>query len=64
MGDFDHQRPTDAQLGTLRATLVSLQKSYRVPLRLVFTHQELGPTSCPGTSLQAYMVNARKGGLA
>jgi N-acetylmuramoyl-L-alanine amidase len=64
MGNFDLQSPTSAQLTTLRATLITLQKSYRVPIQRVYTHQELMSTECPGVALQRDMVAMRRGGLA
>ena len=63
LGNFDIQRPTEAQLTTLRATVSTLRQAYRVPLRSVFTHQELNPTECPGVSLQGRMVTFRQSGL-
>lgn len=64
LGNFDQQQPTQAQLGSLRSTLVALMKQHRVPARKVYTHQEIKPTSCPGKVLQASMVQMRRNGLA
>jgi hypothetical protein len=64
LGNFDIQSPTEAQLATLRPTLITLQQSYKVPVKFVYTHQELNPTECPGTALQRHMVNIRRAGLA
>jgi hypothetical protein len=64
LGNFDLQRPTDVQVSTLRASLVTLQRSYRIPTQHVYTHQELNPTECPGVALQRDMVVLRRGGLA
>ena len=47
----------------MRATVSALQKHFRVPIREVYTHQELRPTECPGTDLQARMVSMRRGGF-
>ena len=64
LGNFDLQRPTEAQMTTLRAALIALQRSYRVPTHDVYTHQELMPTECPGVALQRNMVALRRSGLA
>ena len=63
MGNFDQQQPSPAQLAALRSTLVALMKQHRVPVRKVYTHQEIKPTSCPGRVLQAHMVQIRRNGL-
>ncbi len=64
LGNFDVQRPTDAQMVSLRATVATLMKQHRVPLKLVYTHQELNPTECPGKALQSNMISLRRSGLA
>ncbi len=63
LGNFDVQKPTDAQMLTLRSTVSTLMRQYRVPTKLVYTHQELNPTECPGKVLQGNMVTLRRGGL-
>jgi N-acetyl-anhydromuramyl-L-alanine amidase AmpD len=63
LGNFDVQRPTDAQLATLRTTVATLRQAYRVPLGRVYTHKELNPTECPGINLQGRMVAFRQSGL-
>lgn len=63
LGNFDQQRPTPAQYTTLHRTLGNLMQRYGVNRPYVFTHQELGPTSCPGTSLQQHMVYARRNAI-
>ncbi len=61
LGNFDRQQPSAPQLNALHGALTSLASAYRVPMRSIFTHQELNPTACPGTSLQRHMVLARRG---
>ncbi|MEQ9455668.1 MAG: peptidoglycan recognition family protein [Phycisphaeraceae bacterium] len=60
LGNFDRQRPSDAQFGGLVTMLRWLCSQYRVPSREIYTHQELNPTACPGRVLQAQMVALRK----
>lgn len=62
LGNFDEQRPTDQQLVTLRDTVGRLMRYYDVPLREVYTHRELNPTTCPGGSLQAQVNYLRRSG--
>lgn len=64
MGNFNEQSPSSQQLATLRESLVTLMRHYDVPRGRVYTHQELGPTTCPGTALQSHMVTLRRSGLA
>jgi hypothetical protein len=39
-------------------------KTYNIRSNKVATHQEMAATACPGKSLQAFMIGARKGRLA
>lgn len=61
MGNFEKQQPTAAQLTTLTSFLGFLRELYRVSPAGVYTHGELGKTSCPGKSLQAFMNRLRSG---
>jgi len=63
LGNFEKQQPTKAQLTMLRPTIITLQQAYRVPRSKVYTHRELGRTSCPGRNLQGPMVALRRGRL-
>jgi len=63
LGNFELQRPTDAQMATLQDTLVQLRRRYNVPISHVHTHQELTPTKCPGKALQPQMVAMRHNGM-
>ncbi len=60
LGDFEVQTPSAAQLWSLAGFIGFVRQLYRVPLDQVFTHGELGETSCPGKNLQAYMMRTRK----
>jgi hypothetical protein len=60
LGNFEVQSPTAAQLVSLREFIGFARGLYAVPLSQVFTHGELGKTSCPGKQLQAYMNRARR----
>lgn len=59
MGNFDSQSPTPAALTTLDQFIAFQLRQYSLPVRRVYTHQELKPTACPGRSLQAYMARTR-----
>ncbi len=59
LGNFDIQSPTDAQLDSLRRTVLALRRRYRVTERAIYTHQELAPTACPGRALQAKVEQMR-----
>lgn len=62
LGNFDVQRPTNAQLQMMRVMVAELRRHYRVPVKRIYTHQELMPTRCPGTSLQPVVSSMRKRG--
>lgn len=62
LGNFDLQSPSEAQLTTLRDTLIKLRRQYKVPVNRIYTHQELKSTECPGTALQPKMVWLRRSG--
>jgi hypothetical protein len=59
MGNFERDRPTQAQLYSLDMMVADLMRRYRVPMGRVATHQELKPTECPGNNLQSYMRQTR-----
>jgi hypothetical protein len=59
LGNFNEQRPTPAALATLDSFVAAEMRRYRVPVREVYTHQELKPTECPGRNLQQYMMLTR-----
>jgi hypothetical protein len=61
LGNFDEQAPTSDALSTLDAFISDRMRAYRIPVSRVFTHQEINPTACPGSNLQAYMVSTRSG---
>lgn len=69
MGNFDIQRPTSAQMGSLRTLLDYLMHAYHISASNVYTHREvkrmfgLAGTDCPGKYLQSQM-NAIRNRLA
>ena len=62
LGNFEKQSPSHAQLTSLQSTLRDLMARYRVPVRRVYTHRELGPTVCPGRNLQPRVASLRTSG--
>lgn len=58
MGNFEVQKPTRAQLSSLRALTSCLMSRYQVPVSRLYTHREIrakyniGDTECPGRHLQ------------
>lgn len=59
LGNFERQRPTPQAMQALDTFLEMQMQRYNVPLQRVRTHRELGPTSCPGSSLQVFMNQTR-----
>ena len=62
LGNFEKQRPAQAQLDSLARALRALMAKYNVPHNHIHTHQELVPTSCPGKHLQPRINNLRQTG--
>jgi hypothetical protein len=62
LGNFDQQSASRAQLAALNTTVGWLMGHYNVPVARVMTHQEWSATACPGRTLQAHMVSARRRG--
>jgi hypothetical protein len=58
MGNFEIQRPTAAQLASMKNLVNYLMVKYRIPVTRVYTHCEIrnkydiGNTACPGRYLQ------------
>ncbi len=59
LGNFDIQSPSNAQLNSLRSTVQTLRRRYRVEMKAIRTHQEIAPTACPGKMLQPKIVSLR-----
>ena len=62
LGNFDLQRPSDAQLRSLVQTVHTLAQRYSIPAHRVQTHQEINPTACPGRMLQPRVASLRAAG--
>ena len=60
LGNFDLQTPSSAQIAVVNNLIPHLSRSHGVPIRRIYTHQELMPTTCPGNSLQSHMVDLRR----
>ncbi|MBC7835332.1 MAG: N-acetylmuramoyl-L-alanine amidase [Phycisphaerales bacterium] len=62
MGNFNQQSPSPQQIASLDRFVGQQMTRYRVPMSRVYTHQELGQSACPGSSLQRYMSKTRRSG--
>lgn len=62
MGNFDLQKPTAAQLATLRRVVTDLRKTYGIKRGRVYTHKEWqgAQTACPGENLQPRVEQLRR----
>jgi len=52
-GHFDEERPTAAQMASLKALLRHLAQAWSIPLHTLSAHDELAATACPGRHLKA-----------
>lgn len=62
LGNFQQQRPTEAQVAALDRFIIQQMSKYGVRASNVYTHRELGPTVCPGNMLQSYLEMSRTSG--
>ena len=62
MGNFDRQKPTPAQLATLRRVVADLRSTYGIKRGRVYTHKEWqdAQTACPGSNLQPRVEQLRR----
>lgn len=60
VGNFEQQRPTRAQLASLRRLVTALRERYRIDARAVQGHGEVHPghTACPGRALRGWSGDA------
>lgn len=61
LGNFDRQSPTQAALASLDKFVANQMQRYNIAISQVRTHMERDSTSCPGRSLQSYMLRTRSG---
>ena len=59
LGNFEDQRPSDAQVQSLGRFIATLARTYRLPRTAIYTHRELKPTACPGRHLQTHIDTLR-----
>lgn len=62
LGNYEHQRPTEAAIRSIDTLVASKMDEFRVPVNKVYTHREWAPTACPGRHLQSHMQVARASG--
>ena len=48
VGNFDHYRPTEAQIESCARVVRFLQQRYHIPQGRIYGHGQLKPTHCPG----------------
>lgn len=61
-GNFETEKPSEAQLTTLKSILLSLKNQYKIPLDKILGHKEASVTGtlCPGKNLMNWLDNFRK----
>jgi N-acetyl-anhydromuramyl-L-alanine amidase AmpD len=47
-GAFEHEKPTQAQLASLKKLVNGLQLRYKIPSNNIIGHKEASATTCPG----------------
>lgn len=60
LGNFEVQRPTQAQLDSLNKLVASLVRKFELtPSRDLYGHSDFCKTQCPGNNLRPYVENLR-----
>ena len=62
LGDFTKQQPTNAQVNSMDAFVAQQMHRYGIPVGRVYTHRELGRSTCPGANLQRIVDQSRSSG--
>ncbi|MHC4994466.1 MAG: peptidoglycan recognition protein family protein [Planctomycetota bacterium] len=60
LGNFNQQHASGPQLASLQRSVQDLSQKYRVSTGRIFTHREIGATSCPGNNLQPRIDQMRR----
>jgi N-acetylmuramoyl-L-alanine amidase len=56
VGNFDVDRPTQAQIQSLTKLVTYLMRTYRIPASGVLGHRETKPTDCPGRNINVAAI--------
>jgi hypothetical protein len=59
-GNFEHERPTAAQVSRLRSLTISLADRWEIPSHLVRGHRDHVETLCPGEALYRQLPELRE----
>jgi hypothetical protein len=59
LGNFERQKPSQAQLETLTKVSALLRRHFAIPARRVFGHRDIGASACPGRYLYPYVTTLR-----
>ena len=62
MGNYEIQRPNQAQLQSAQRFVAQAMRYYNVRVNAVYTHREMAPTACPGRYMQPELVAIRRSG--
>lgn len=60
LGNFEKQRPSTAQLGSMRNLVDILRTTCNIRRSKVFGHRDLSPSMCPGQRLYPYVATLRQ----
>ena len=62
LGNFEQQRPTQAQVEAVHRHAREMMVTFNVPPSRLRTHQEWAATACPGRHMQRVLVASRSSG--
>jgi len=58
-GNFMEEKPSEAQLKTLKDLIETLSKRWNIPKENIKGHREVGATLCPGDNLMSWLLSYR-----
>jgi len=64
VGNFDHDRPTAAQMRSLVKLVAHLERTYKIPTDRVIGHKDAKSTDCPGRFMSVADVRRQAAALA
>ena len=59
LGNFQVQKPSDAQVDAMRKLLYFVCREHRIPASRVYGHRDLGASVCPGRYLYSFVDQLR-----
>lgn len=60
LGNFEKQKPSAAQLASMKQLVELLREHFRIKRYRIYSHRDLGQSACPGRHLYAHVSRLRE----